>query len=153
MWTKKQIIDSAFTEIGLMSYTYDMEPEDIQSAIVTMDSIVSAWNLPISYHLTSSPSDADANQSTGMPIFANEPLYLALAVALCPRYGKVVNQDLKVRARASYNALLTRTARIPERQFDKTLPVGQGNKPYVGVAPQFFEPIETLTDDNGNPLL
>ena len=47
-WTKKQLLDAAFTEIGLQNYAYDMEPEDAQSAITTMDAMkvgVSAWRL------------------------------------------------------------------------------------------------------------
>lgn len=152
-WTKKQLIDSAFTEIGLQSYTYDLEPEDIQSSITTMDSMVTSWGLNLHYALSDNPSQSDANLDSGLPIYAPEAVYTNLAIAICPRYGKVAPRELVVRAKKALKALEVRCAVIPVRSFDRTLPVGQGNKPFVGVAPQFFQPSDELKDDNGNNLL
>lgn len=152
-WTKKQLLDAAFNEIGLINYTYDLEPEDIQSAIVTMDSMVAEWNMALSYNLSDNPSASNVNQASGLPIYAPSAVYLNLAIALCPRYGKIASRELVVNAARALSAVKTKTATIPTRKFDKTLPVGQGNKPYIGAVPEFFEPQDTLTDDNGANLL
>lgn len=152
-WTKKQLLDAAFTEIGLINYTYDMEPEDIQSAIVSMDAMVAEWNMALSYNLSDNPSASNQNQASGLPIWANSAVYLSLAISLCPRYGKVASRELTVNASRALSAVKTKCATIPVRQFDKTLPVGAGNKPWIGVAPEFFQPTDPLTDDNGANLL
>lgn len=152
-WTKKQLLDAAFTELGLQNYAYDLEPEDIQSAIITMDSMISEWGLALSYNLSDNPSASNADQASGLPIFAPSAVFLNLAIALCPRYGKVASRELVVRAANALSVVKTKTATIPQRQFDRTLPYGQGNKPFVGVKPQFFEPVDILQDDNGKAML
>lgn len=118
----------AFTEIGLMSYQYDLEPEDAIKAVVTLDSIVAGLNLPLSYNLTDNPSSADLNQDSGLPNWANEPIYLLLGVALCPRYGKVANQDLKARAQQAKSRMYTMTANTDIELPLNNVPSGQGNK-------------------------
>ena len=152
-WTKKQLIDAAFTEIGLQNYAYDMEPEDIQSAITTMDAMIAGWNMELSYTMSGSPSTSNGNQLSGLPIWANQAVYLNLAVEICPRYGKIAPRELVVNAKKALVSVQTKCATIPVRNWDRTLPVGQGNKPYIIVTPQFFKPNNPLTDDNGEPLV
>lgn len=127
-WTKKQLIEQAFNEIGLMNYQFDMEPEDAQNACVTLDSLVAGLNLPLSYNMTDNPSDTDLNQDSGLPNWANTPIYLLLAVALCPRYGKVANQDLKARAQQAKSGMYTMTANTNIACPLNNVPSGQGNK-------------------------
>ena len=152
-WTKKQLIDAAFTEIGLQNYAYDMEPEDSQSAITTMDAMIAGWNLNLGYIMSGSPSTSNPNSASGLPIWANEGVYLNLAVAICSRYGKIASRELVVNAKKALSAVQTKCATIPVNQWDKRLPVGQGNKPFIGVAPEFFKPVDELTDDNGANLV
>lgn len=152
-WTKKQLLDAAFTEIGLQNYAYDMEPEDIQSAVTTMDAMIANWGLNLGYSLTSDPSQNLQAQVSGLPIYANQAVYKNLAMELCPRYGKIPPAGLNLQAIRALSALKTKCATIPQRQFDRTLPVGQGNKPYIGVADEFFRPVDNLTDDNGANLV
>lgn len=152
-WTKKQLLDAAFTEIGLFNYAYDMEPEDIQSAIVTMDAMIAEWGLNLSYSMSGDPSQSNQAQESGLPIWANKPVYQNLAVQIGPRYGKIASQVLVVSAKRGLLTLQSKCATIPVPKYDPRLPTGQGNKPYMNVNRQYFKPIEVLTDDNGAPLL
>lgn len=152
-WTKKQLIDAAFTEIGLQNYAYDMEPEDAVSAVITMDAMIGNWGLNVGYSMSGNPSMTNVNQDSGLPIYANEAVYINLAIAICPRYGKIAPRELVVRAKRALSALQTKCATIPVRQWDRITPVGQGNKPFIGVAPEFLKPTDPLTDDNGANLV
>lgn len=152
-WTKKQLLDAAFTELGMQNYAYDMEPEDIQGAIVTMDAMIADWGLNLSYNLSGDPSMSNQAQESGLPIWANKAVYQNLAVEMGPRYGKVISNSLVVSAKRSMLMVQTNCATIPRPQYDPRLPVGQGNKPYINVSRQYFKPEDVLTDDNGAPLL
>jgi hypothetical protein len=152
-WTKKQLLDAAFTEIGLQNYAYDVEPEDIQNAIVTMDAMVAEWGLNLSYHMSGDPSMSNQQEESGLPIWANKAVYQNLAVEIGPTFGKVIPLSLKVSAKRGLATIQTKCATIPRPQYDPRLPVGQGNKPYIDTTRQFFKPTDPLTDDNGAPLL
>lgn len=152
-WTKKQLIDAAFTEIGLQNYAYDMEPEDAQSAVTTMDAMIAGWNMELGYIMSGSPSSSNPNIASGLPIWANAAVYLNLAIAICSRYGKIASSELVVNARKQLSAVETKCATIPVMQWDKRTPVGQGNKPFIGVAPEYLKPVDELSDDNGANLL
>lgn len=92
-WTKRQFITQAFEEIGLAAYVFDLTTEQLQSALRRMDAMVAGWNsngIRIGYPLPSSPQDSDIDVDTGVPDFANEAIYLGLAVRLAPSFGKTV---------------------------------------------------------------
>lgn len=152
-WTKSQLVKQAFTEIGLASYNFDIQPEMMQSAITSMDSMIANWGLALRYPMSGNPDNSDPNQDSNLPIYANEAVYANLAINLCPSYGKQPTRELIIKAAKALATLQMKVATIPQREFDKTLPYGQGNKPYIGVAPTFFQPTDPLTDDNGANLL
>ena len=43
-WTKRQFVAQAFEEIGLASYVFDLTPEQLQSALRRLDTMMAAWN-------------------------------------------------------------------------------------------------------------
>jgi hypothetical protein len=152
-WTKRQLAEAAFREIGIASYNFDIQPQELISAIASMDSMIANWGLSIRYNMSGNPDTSEPDLDSGLPIYANEAVYTNLGINLCPSYGKNPTRELILKAAKSLATLQMKVATIPQRHFDETLPYGQGNKPYVGVAPTFFQPTEQLTDDNGAPLL
>lgn len=133
-WTKRQLIEQAFEEIGLASYVYDLTPEQLQSALRRMDAMIGGWNangIRIGYPLPSAPDLSDIDQDAGVPDFATEALYTNLAVRLAPSFGKTVSPELKAYAKDAYGNLANQTA-IPtiERQLPQTMPRGAGTKPW-----------------------
>lgn len=131
-WTKKQFVEQAFTELGLASYVFDLQPEQMQTALVRLDALVANWNAKgfrIGWPISAGPDNGDLDQVTECPSFAQEAIYLNLAVRLAPGFGKVVSDDLKRNAHDAYNTLANRFAFPEQLQYPGTLPRGAGNKP------------------------
>jgi hypothetical protein len=131
MYTKRQVIEQAFEEIGLASYIFDLTAEQLQSALRRLDLMVASWqamNIQIGYPLPSDPQNSDIDQQIQTSANNNEALVLNLAVRLAPSYGKSVSPDTKIAAKNLYNQLLIEAAMPYEQQFVKTLPLGAGYK-------------------------
>ena len=131
MYTKRQVIEQAFEEIGLASYIFDLTAEQLQSALRRLDLMVASWqamNIQIGYPLPSTPGTSNIDEEIQTSTTNNEALVLNLAVRLAPSYGKSVSTDTKITAKNLYNQLLIQAATPYEQQFVKTLPLGAGYK-------------------------
>lgn len=131
MWTKKQIIEQAFEEIGLASYIFDITADQLESALRRLDLMVASWqarNIQIGYPLPASPGNSNIDEEIQTSLNNNEALVLNLAVRLAPAYGKSVSPDTKANAKVLYDQLLIEAAMPYEQQFVKTLPLGAGYK-------------------------
>lgn len=141
-WTKKEYIIQAYEEIGLAAYVYDLTPEQLQSALRRLDSMMAGWNasgIRIGWQLPSKPDLSDVNTQTSVPDAANEAIYSNLAVRLCASFGKVPSPELKQLAVSSYGNLLSQVSdEIPQRQLPSNMPVGAGNKSREN---SFFSPL------------
>lgn len=130
-WTKRQFVVQAFEEIGYANYDYDLQTEQLQSALRRLDAMMATWNgrtIRLGYPLPSSPQDSELSEKTNVPDIANEAVYLNLALRIAPTVGKSVSPETKVAARDAYKELLKRAAMPNEMQYPDTLPTGQGNK-------------------------
>ena len=142
-WTKRQYIVQAFEEIGLASYVYDLQPEQLQSAARRLDAMMAMWNgrgIRLGYPIPSSPEDTDLDQETGVPDSANEAVYLNLGVKLGPGFGKAVPMETKVAAKDAYNVVLARATKPPVMQLPKTMIRGAGQKPWRFNSDPFIDP-------------
>ena len=133
-WSKRQFISQAFEEIGLAAYVFDLTPDQLDSALRRMDAMIAGWNangVRIGYPLPASPQDSNLDADSGVPDYANEAIYLNLAVRLGPSFGKTVAPDTRIAADMAYSNLANQVA-IPthERQMPRTMPRGQGTKPW-----------------------
>jgi hypothetical protein len=131
-WTKREIVQNAFEEVGLASYAFDLQPEQMQAGLRRLDNMMATWNsrgLRIGYPLTDSPAGSDLDQDATVTDEAIEAIVSNLAVRLAPMLGKTVSPDTKATARSSYMALLSRRSTIPERLIDvNAVPAGAGTK-------------------------
>jgi len=141
-WTKRQFVTQAFEEIGYASYSYDLEPEQLQAGLRRLDSMMATWNgrgIALGYPLPSTPEDSNLDTETEVPDFANEAIYTNLAVRIAPIIGKIVSIETKVAAKMSYNEVLRSTSVTHEMKFPTSLPAGAGNKPWRNDSP-FIQP-------------
>ncbi len=139
-WTKRQFVNQAYEEIGFASYQYDLQPEQLQSAMTKMDSMLATWytkGIQLGYPIPSSPENSDLDEETTVPDSANEAIYLNLAIRLAPSIGKMVMPETKLAAKAAYDAIAANAA-VPREQQITGLPRGAGSKYWI---------------DNGDPLL
>jgi hypothetical protein len=142
-YSKRQFVAAAFEEIGLASYVFDLQPEQLQSAMRRIDAMMADWNgkgIRLGYPLPGSPQDSDLDEPTLVPDSANQAIITNLAIRIAPGYGKVLMPETKAVAKDSYNTLLQRaTAPIPQ-QLPSTMPAGAGNKPWRVYDNPFIRP-------------
>lgn len=144
-WTKRQLTDAAFEEIALSGYIFDITPEEQQSAIRRLDAMMATWGgtmgMRLGYNATVDPLNSDPDQESGIPDWACEAVYLALAIRLSAGYGKTVANTTKALAKQAYDLVLARTSSIPEMKPMGNLPIGAGYKrryapnPFAGPTP------------------
>lgn len=156
-WTKRQFITQAFEEIGLAAYVFDLTPEQLQSALRRMDAMVGGWNangVRIGYPLPSNPDDSRLDDDSGVPDFANEAIYLGLAVRLAPSFGKTVAPETKAFANMAYSNMANQVAiPTPERQLPQTMPRGAGTKPWRNFNNPFVNrPQDPILAGSDNPI-
>ena len=133
-WTKRQIIQQAFDEIGLAPYVFDLTADQLESALRRLDSMIALWDskgIRLGYPLPSSPQNSDLDSETNMPDVAVEAAFLQLATRIAPSYGKAVSIETKAAAKQAYDALLVQFATPPEMQIPAGYPAGAGYKPYA----------------------
>jgi len=146
-WTKRQFVTQAFEEIGLAAYVFDLNPEQLQSGLRRLDSMMATWNakgIRLGYPLPSSPQDSDLDEQTSVPDSSNEAIYLNLALRIAPSFGKTPSVDTKATAKAAYDNLLSIAAMPMEMRLPGTLPVGAGNKPWNIDQPFVNPPVDPL---------
>ena len=147
--TKRDIVNQAFEEIGLASYVFDLQPQQLESALRRLDNMMATWNgkgVRLGYPLPSSPADSDLDQVTGVPDSALEAMATNLAVRIAPMFGKTVSPDTKAIAKKAYTQIITQSATPIEMQFDNTaIPAGAGNKRFRDRQDPFLrDPIDPL---------
>jgi len=155
-WTKRQFIEEAFGEIGLAAYVYDLQPDQLESALRRLDSMMAMWNgkgIRIGYPLPSSPEDSDLDEETSVPDDANETIYSNLAIRIAPGFGKTVSSDTKITAKDGYRGLIQKSTKPIERQLPGTMPRGAGNKPWRNTNNEFLDdPVDPLTAGDDSTL-
>jgi len=132
-YSKRQFVAAAFEEIGLASYVFDLQPEQLQSALRRLDAMIAEWNakgIRLGYPIPGSPQFSDLDEPSEVPDSANEAIITNLALKVAPGFGRTPMADTKITAKAAYNTLLSRAAMPMEQQFPNTLPAGAGNKPW-----------------------
>lgn len=140
-WTKRQLLDQAFSSIAMAQWQFDLDPEDINYALNFMDAMVASWNIPIGYQQSSSPTTSDPSQVSGLALDANQAVYSNVAIGIAPKFGKSPSIMTQRTAATTYDQLLARTALVIPMQFDNTLNRGAGNKPWRGAKREYFNPI------------
>lgn len=136
-WTKRDIINQAYEEIGMGGLVYDMDPQNLETALVRLDAIVSRWmekGVDIPYPTPENPEESDIDDETMIASDEAEALYLALAVRVAPTVGKTVSIETATAAKAAYDTVLGKYMRPKgfkdQNIRDTGLPPGSGHKPW-----------------------
>lgn len=155
-YSKRQFVAAAFEEIGLASYVFDLQPEQLQSALRRLDAMMAEWNakgIRLGYPIPGSPQFSDLDEPSEVPDSANEAIIANLALKLAPSYGRTPMPDTRVTAKMAYNTLLSRAAMPMEQQFPDTLPSGAGNKPWRMYDNPFLgEPVDPVDAGPDGPI-
>ena len=141
MWTKRQLIYEAFAELAIASYVFDLDPDELQTALRRLDAMMATWygkGIHVGYAIPSGPSGSDLDDDSGLPDSAVETLCLNLAIRLAPGFGKTVSPDTKKSARDGYDQLLWVSVYPQQQQLPHTMPRGAGNKTWRTTSDPFF---------------
>lgn len=147
-WLKRQYIEQAFSELGLSGYVFDLSPEQMQTALRQLDSMMATWDakgIQVGWPISITPGNADLD--TEVPVIPgyNEAICLNLAIRLATGFGKAVGAETRSSAKMAYDALLLQSSRPRQMQYPGTLPSGAGTKSWRDNAPFVDRP-------NDNPL-
>lgn len=131
-YTKLDVIKQAYSEIGLGSYVFDADAEELQYALRRLDGMMAQWNgkgIRLGYPLPSGFTRSSLSDEVNVTDMALEAMYCGLAVRLSPALGKMPSPDTKVAARQGYISLLGKSAHPLEKPVDnRMVPAGAGNK-------------------------
>lgn len=118
-WSKRDVIEQAFSEIGKGAYDFDLQPEDLQTALRKLDAMMATWGgaLGVRVGFSGGNGKGDLEADTSVPDWAYEALYLNLAVKICPDYGKTPNPVTLIQAKAALDAVRVRTVQPAPRQI------------------------------------
>ena len=151
-WTKKQIIEQAYAEIGKGAYDFDLEPDLLQSGLRQLDAMMAVWALEgIRIGFAGGDGYGQISDDALVPIWAVEGLYLNLAIRLAPSFGKVISPLSQASAKSAKDAIQSRTTEVPARAIVGYGGAGNQRGTIRGnslVAP--IQPLQSGTD--GNPL-
>jgi hypothetical protein len=156
-WTKRQFIEAALTEIGLADYVFNSTPQDLQTALRRLDTMMADWyerGILLGYPLPDSPQYASLDEQTLVPDRANEGIILNLAMKIAPSYGKQVMPATMTGAREALNTLFIRAARPGMMQFPQQTPAGAGNKQWGQSWGPFLKPpqADDVIVEGGNAI-
>lgn len=111
MWTKRQLIQQALSELGMADYAFDLQPEQLQAALRQLDAMMGAWNIRgIRIGYSGGDGLGDIDNETDLPDWAIEGIYCNLAVKIAPSYGKTPSPETKAAATAGLNTILIQVA-------------------------------------------
>lgn len=139
-YTKRQFVTKAFEKAGMAAYVYDLEPEQLQSALQDLDSMVATWNaegIRLGYPIPSSPEESSLDEETNVPDSANMTIICNLAALLAPNFGKTVSMSVSKFAKDGYDALCLKAVYPGELKIPSAMPLGAGKKPWIS-GRQFF---------------
>lgn len=151
-WTKRQIVEAAFEEIGIGGYNFDIQPEMFEIGLKRLDALMATWNakgIRLGYPIQSTPDFADLDEDSMIPDSANEAAFLNLTLRICPVFGKQISPELKQSAFIAYQAMLTKSMIMPQRQINQSVPAGQGNKWRRFYSPYLTKPEDAVSDNDG----
>lgn len=130
--TKRYIIEQAHNEIGLGSYAYDAQPDDLQDALFALNALMGQWaseGALVGWPSVNAELADDLDADSNLPIDAVRGVVAALAVDIAPSFGKDPKPKTLLAAERGRKLMIHKNSVIPQRAMDATsIPLGAGWK-------------------------
>lgn len=130
--TNQDIIEAALNELGFGGLSYRLRPQDIATGMTRLKAMMRQWEgrgLVTGYIIPEDDDVSPETEESGLLPYAEEAVFLALAKAMAPAYGKVLNPETIKNARAAYNLVMRESTTAPGKRIDYTaVPLGAGHK-------------------------
>ena len=133
-YSKLDLVNAAFNEIGFANYIYDIDPEQLNRVMMQMDAMLMNWKaqgINVGYYQTYTPGQSDINSDSGLPSTAIEACYLGLAKRIAPSFGKALSPDTIKNFGDAWRAMLANIARDIPYHAPGHIVSGAGNRSWV----------------------
>ena len=130
MSTKQHLVESAYEELGLAGYVFDLEPEELETGLRRCDRLGAEWDalgIRIGYNIADHDGSS-LNDESGVPDWAENAFVTNLALSIAPTIGKQPSPSTILAARRGLRALLIGNYEIPQMQMPRHMPIGTGNR-------------------------
>lgn len=147
----RDLVNEAYRECGLAAYDYDLDPEELQTAVTRLRGMMGTWERKWSIQIGFN-FGGELDDDSGIGDDAAEAVYLNLGMRLAPGFGKTLDPQTMANAKDALAGLLNVAARSQQVQQPRTLPRGAGAKTWRMTRPfnppPFNDPM--LVDDGGD---
>lgn len=137
-WTKGEIINDAFAEIGIVNYVFDLDNDQLIFALRKLDNIMAMLRengIDLGYPMSLSPSEPVLTQETNIPNWAYSAVIKKLGIELAPTVGKMISPDLRKAADEAYTILTISANKPRTTQIPANTPAGGGNRGRIFLIP------------------
>ncbi len=131
-YRKRDIINQAHAEIGLGSYAFDAQPEELQDALMRLNALMAEWSSEgagTGWPSVNMPLADDLDSDSNLPIDAVKGVICALAVDLAPSFGKTPMPTTVLSATRGKRLMVRKNTEVPQMAMLATaIPLGAGWK-------------------------
>ena len=132
-WSKRDLVNEAYSELAIAGYEFDLSAEELQTGVRRLDAMLGTWQtlgLGLGYNFGETPASSDLDQDSGLPLTAVEAVFMNLAVRIAASKGKALAASTKQAAKNAYDAVLLTLARdqVQQQQMPCSVPSGAGNR-------------------------
>lgn len=136
MFTALQIIERAFSKIGVKAAETPLTASEIQDGLDALNDLLAQWN--INGVLKSAVPVKEVNNILKLPRHSFRALKANLALELAPEYDREISISLHKIAEDSLSNLLKISTNLSNIRYPSTLPTGSGNQSDVYEIGDFF---------------
>ena len=130
-YTKRQLVNAAFAELGLPDHVFSLSPDELSQAVARLDSLMAAWNargIRLGYPIQSNPANIDLDTDSNLPDMAYSAVITNLALQLSPSVMMPINPMTSRTASDTLTILQAHHARPRKAQYGANTPMGAGNR-------------------------
>jgi hypothetical protein len=153
---KGKIVDLAFKLAGINSRTKNASPTETDDWLNFLEGMMNQLDgqtIRLGYVMEDTPS---AETESGIPPWANDGIYSALAVRMRAFFSLPPDASLMDQARIGMNTIVSKTSTVHQINYSSRMPVGSGNN--TTFRNKFFYPVDQiitgdfLEDDGGDVI-
>lgn len=141
---KRDVIQLAFEECGQAGYEFELTPEEYDSALRRMNTLLAEWRdgLGIDLGYNFPPyGNGNGDDESGLPDGAVNAVATHLALRIAPSIGKTMPPEAKQAMSGAMSILRAKYQTTPTRELGRQTMRGQGNRFWNGPRPYFATPL------------
>lgn len=147
--TKRDIVQSAFTESGIAPHVFQLQGGDIAFGLQLLEAYVlhlDASGIETEWEFDNDPLNVDGDAVVNCAPHLIVALVPQLAIDLCAAFGKTPTPTTMIRANRAKTDLFGMTAIPDAKKISSLVPLGSGNKPWRQVR-TFVRPVPSRKID------